>query len=98
MTISASSIGPSSTLRPAETHSLVKISFASQMAMPALQAFIDHPIVLDFCYCSLEGTCWTLHSTPGKNGPSDPQVVRSCPNAYEIQSNPMMTGPAVKHT
>lgn len=94
LTISAGSIGPSSTLRPGESHQLVKVAFSGQMPASVMQAFLRHRIALDFCYCSLEGTCWTLHGVPEENQPSEPQEVPSCADAHEIQSNPIVPPPA----
>ena len=32
----------------------------------AFGAIVKHSLTLDFCYCSLNGSCWTLHASPGQ--------------------------------
>jgi hypothetical protein len=82
-TITLSSIGASSTLRPGESRTLLKISLP--FTVP-LRAMAKHPVALDFCYCSLNGSCWTLHAIPGQISP-DPAPVSYCANRAAIQSN-----------
>jgi hypothetical protein len=81
-TLSMSSIGPSSTLRPGETYTLLKVSFLE--SLPS-QALARHSVAIDFCYCSLNGSCWTLHASPGQINP-DPQPVARCAAATAIES------------
>lgn len=83
-TISASSIGPSSTLRPGESRTLLKIVFASNVSS---QVLTKHTLALDLCYCSLNGSCWSLHAMPGRINP-DPQPVAHCIAGSAIQSHP----------
>lgn len=83
-TVSASSIGPSSTLRPGEMRTLLKIVFVSNVSP---QALTKHTIALDLCYCSLNGNCWALHAMPGRINP-DPQPVSHCVANAAIQSHP----------
>lgn len=92
LTISSSSIGPSTTIRAGDSRSLVKVRFSGPLPLPAMQELIGHRLALDFCYCSIEGSCWTLHSSPGQSGRSDPQPVDECPTSVGIDSSP--TGPA----
>jgi hypothetical protein len=82
-TITMSSIGPSSTLRPGEARTLLKISLP--FSVP-LRAMVKHVVALDLCYCSLNGSCWTLHATPGQIN-SDPTPVSHCADRSAIQSN-----------
>jgi hypothetical protein len=82
-TITMSSIGPSSTLRPGESRTLLKISLPFNVPV---RAMVKHAVALEFCYCSLNGSCWTLHATPGQMSP-DPVPVSHCTNAAAIQSN-----------
>lgn len=83
--ISTSSIGPSSTLRPGETKNVLKISFVANVST---QALTKHAVALDLCYCSLNGSCWTLHAMPGRINP-DPQPVSRCATSAAIQSLPL---------
>jgi hypothetical protein len=78
-----SSIGPSSTLRPGEPRTLLKISLPFNVP---LRALLKHAVALDFCYCSLNGSCWTFHAIPGQISP-DPAPVSHCANSTAIQSN-----------
>lgn len=82
-TITMSSIGPSSTLRPGESRTLLKISLPFTVPLPAM---VKHAVALDFCYCSLNGSCWTFHAIPGQISP-DPAPVSHCTIRAAIQSN-----------
>jgi hypothetical protein len=85
--ISMSSIGPSSTLRPGESKTLLKITVTGSFPTEALA---KHTLVLDFCYCSLNGSCWTLHTIPGRISP-DPQAIGHCAGNAAIESNRFKT-------
>lgn len=85
--LSMSSVGPSTTLRPGESDQLLRISLAQDV--PA-GAFAKHVVTIELCYCSLNGACWTLHSTPGRMG-SDPRAVSGCASASAIESNAFTT-------
>lgn len=80
--ISTSSIGPSSTLRPGESHTLLKIALAGTVPTSLL---MKHSVAIDFCYCSLNGSCWILHAMPGRINP-DPQPVSQCASSAAIQA------------
>jgi hypothetical protein len=86
MSISESSFGASSTLRPGDSKRLIKISLLPQIPLPAYRALLRHIITMDFCYCSLDGTCWTLHSAPGQNDSASPQTVSGCTASSNILS------------
>lgn len=83
--MSSGSIGPSSTIRPGERKMLVSISYDEHVAPTVLNR---HKIALDFCYCSLNRSCWTLHSTPGTDGqrPEAPQPTARCTTNASIAS------------
>jgi hypothetical protein len=83
-TISASSIGPSSTLRPGEARTLFRVVFVSNVPS---QVLTKHTLALDICYCSLNGSCWSLHAMPGRINP-DPQSISHCVAGAAIQSHP----------
>lgn len=80
--ITMSSIGPSTTLRPGESDTLVQVTLPVNVPT---QAFVNHTVVVDLCYCSLNGSCWTLHSTLGRIS-SDPQPAGHCTSDVAIQS------------
>lgn|GEM_PF-812619 len=82
-TMRMSSIGPSSTLRPGESQTLLKISLPFRVPIEAL---VRHSVTLDFCYCSLNGSCWTLHAKTGQIS-SGPAPISHCANATAIQSH-----------
>lgn len=84
-TLSMRSIGPSSTVRPGESATLLKIALDGDVPTRALT---KHSVTIDLCYCSLNGSCWTLHSTPGSISP-DPRPISGCPSASAIESNPL---------
>jgi hypothetical protein len=92
-TLSMSSIGPSTTLRPGQTDTLLKISLAGSIPTGVLT---KHPITIDLCYCSLNGTCWLLHAAPGKISP-DPQQVPRCAGQAAIESKPVLETRARSH-
>jgi hypothetical protein len=92
-TITMSSISPSSTLRPGESRTLLKISLPFTVPLGAMA---KHAVALDFCYCSLNGSCWTLHAIPGQISP-DPAPVSHCADRAAIQSN-TIAPPAARPT
>lgn len=85
-TISSSSVGISTTIRPGDSHTLLAISYPESLSM---QALLQHKLALDFCYCSLNGSCWTLHATPAVQSRDTPQSVSHCATSAEIVSTPM---------
>jgi hypothetical protein len=81
--VTMSSIGPSSTLPAGATQRLLRISLP-EIVPP--QALVKHSVAMDFCYCSLNGSCWTLHATTGQiNG--EPAPVSHCSGSAAIQSH-----------
>jgi hypothetical protein len=84
-TLSMSSIGPSSTLRPGATSNLLKLTLAGDVPSVLLNR---HPISIDLCYCSLNGSCWSRHSTPGRIS-ADPKSVAQCTASTAIESRPL---------
>lgn len=85
-TISTASIGPSATVRPGDSKTLLLIKWQNDLPISDLTL---HEIAIDFCYCSLNGSCWTLHATPGRDNPSTPQPVSHCATAATIGSYAM---------
>jgi hypothetical protein len=84
-TLSMSSIGPSSTVRPGESDMLLRIALADDVPTRALTR---HSVRIDLCYCSLNGSCWTLSSASGRIS-ADPHPVSACTSAFAIESNPL---------
>jgi hypothetical protein len=81
--LSMSSIGPATTLRPGETDTLFRLALAGTVSAEALH---KHAVSMDFCYCSLNGSCWNLHAVAGETNP-DRQPVSQCETAAAIAAN-----------
>jgi hypothetical protein len=81
--ITVSSIGPGSTIRPGASHTILNVSFPSSVPLTAL---LRHPITLDFCYCSLNGSCWNLHAAPGASSGTTPQSTAHCATSAAISA------------
>jgi hypothetical protein len=73
--ISASSIGPSTTIRPGDTKSLFAILYKPTVDPSTLAT---HTVGLRLCYCSINNSCWNLVAQPGNNSPSVPQPTSAC--------------------
>jgi hypothetical protein len=79
--ISTSSTGPGSTIRPGDKVELLDMEMPAYVPLTALQS---HRISFDFCYCSLNGSCWTHHATPGATK-SEPRIpVSHCATSATI--------------
>jgi hypothetical protein len=87
LNITMTSIGPSTTIRGGESVTLLKLSFGEAVPVVVMQELLRHPITIDFCYCSLNGSCWTSHDTPGRNGGTDPRPLSRCGSSAAINSN-----------
>jgi hypothetical protein len=85
-TISTASIGASSTIRPGDSKTLLLISWPDDVP---IASFTKHAIALDFCYCSLNKSCWTLHGVAGRDSHDEPQQVSHCDSSAGIGSTPM---------
>ncbi len=84
VTRTTASIGPSSTIRPGESRLLAAVSYNAVVDPAVLRR---HSIALDFCYCSLNQSCWTLHASPGQDNRSQsPQPVHRCMTDASISS------------
>ncbi|MBV8374619.1 MAG: hypothetical protein JO302_03840, partial [Candidatus Eremiobacteraeota bacterium] len=66
VTITTASVA-STAIRPGQSKVILKVWSPVPDLVP-LEAVTEHPIAIDLCYCSLNGNCWSLHATPGKNG------------------------------
>ena len=84
-------IGPSYTIRPGYSKRL----FAIDYNVPALANIIQrHRIELSFCYCSLNGNCWLLRTTPGDELSTKHTPVSACTSTASILSGP--TSPSAR--
>jgi hypothetical protein len=84
--MSTASIGPSTTLRPGDARMLIAVSYAHPLPISVLT---EKQLSLEICYCSLNGNCWLLHGTPGKDTRSTPQTVSRCSGTGVIGSTNM---------
>ncbi len=82
--ISTSSIGPATTIRAGESLPLLKLSLGSR-APQVMQELVKHQMTIDFCYCSLNGSCWISRATPGRQGGSA-QLVSHCSTSAAIDT------------
>jgi hypothetical protein len=81
--VSASSIGSGSTIRPGATTRLLTVVLPASINS---QVFTEHAIALEFCYCSLNDRCWTLHAIAGSDDSATPVAVASCDASSRISS------------
>ena len=81
MTISTSSLGPSTTLRPGDTRSVLAVSYRPNLPISIL---MKHALGLEICYCSLNSSCWILQGTAGKEARSTPKRVARCTRSDSI--------------
>jgi hypothetical protein len=82
--ISASSFGRSTTIRPGDTKLLFAMKFKDEVHKEELTA---HPVGIRICYCSINNSCWNIFATPGKDSRSVPQPVSSCTENAAISSD-----------
>lgn len=97
--ISTSSIGPSTIIRGGDSLALLKLSLGSVVSPAVIQEVLKHSLTIDFCYCSLNGSCWISRSTPGSMGAIEGRPVSSCSSSAEIDaaSYPYQTRTPNKH-
>jgi hypothetical protein len=81
MTLSTTSLDGSSIVRPSQSLQLFKLILPNSHA-----GIIRHQVDFDFCYCSLNGTCWKFHATPGRTQANSPQPVQACIDHDQISS------------
>jgi hypothetical protein len=74
---SAQGVGAGSTLRPGASLTLFSASFSRGISGRALNLIFGQRLLLRFCYCSLNGSCWIM--TASSTGPISTQVpVHAC--------------------
>lgn len=78
---SAGSVDGSTIVRSGQVYTILQVHLAQ--AIPQ-RLFSKHQIALDFCYCSLNNSCWTLHSTPGRSHGERPTPIADCTSDAEI--------------
>ena len=68
----AQGVGAGSTLRPGASLTLFSLTFSRGIANDAITTLLKHQLLLRFCYCSLNGSCWTTQAS--SSGPIATQV------------------------
>lgn len=73
----AQGVGAGSTLRPGASLTLFTTSFSRGITSNAIKVILEHRLALRFCYCSLNGSCWTMEAS--SSGPISTQApVQAC--------------------
>lgn len=92
----AQGVGAGSTLRPGASLTLFSASFSRGIASTAIGAILKHRLDLRFCYCSLNGSCWTMRASSA--GPVSTQTpVHGCGAPSVITaSTSLLESPAPK--
>ncbi len=90
--ISATSFGRATTIRPGESMSLFAIVYKAQIDPRAL---VVHQVGIRLCYCSINSSCWNLIATPGKDSSRVPQLVSGCAENASISSD--LNSPTAAH-
>ena len=91
--IADSSVDASTAIRAGDSMQLIAV----KSPQPGVsQAALRHDVRLRFCYCSINGRCWTLDSSGRSNVPSVPVAVGACSQHYSI-SAPSDVFAALKH-
>jgi len=80
---SESSVDASTILRPVDSQTIFSITLPKGVPLDLL---LRHPLAIDLCYCSLNNSCWKLHTTPGVTSGHPPQPVAFCPIGANINS------------
>jgi hypothetical protein len=78
-----STVDASTILRPGESEMIFAVTLSKKIPRVLL---LRHPLALDMCYCSLNGSCWKTHVTPGVLSGDYPQLTSSCPIGATINS------------
>jgi hypothetical protein len=83
MHTSTTSVDAGTTIRSGETLQLMAIAVSTPLAALVIPR---HAIGLKFCYCSLNGHCWELHSVVRQAGGLLPAPVSYCAVGARIES------------
>lgn len=85
--ISTGSAGPGTTLRPGATLPLLDMEMPDYVPLKALRS---HRISMEFCYCSLNGSCWIMAETADASKSVPPAPVGHCSASTAIDANGAM--------
>lgn len=84
MQLSDTSVDGSTAIRAGDSLQLIAVR-STQVDVE--QAVLSHDVRLRFCYCSINGKCWTLDSAgPRSNAVSVPVAVAACTKNYSIDA------------
>ena len=81
MSLTTTSVDGGTIVRPSQQLVLFRFIFPESHA-----AIINHKVEMDFCYCSLNGSCWNVHATPGRTQANSPQPTQACAAHDQIDS------------
>lgn len=79
--MSMASVDASTTLRAGDSKTILLLRFPT--AAPTVN-LLAHALTLDFCYCSLNSSCWTLHAA--SNGIPRTSHVSGCTGSAAISA------------
>jgi hypothetical protein len=72
---SSTDVDASTIIRPGEDLPVFTIDLPKGVP---LSLVLRHPITIDFCYCSLNNSCWKHHATPGVTTGEFPKPTSFC--------------------
>lgn len=89
--ITTGSLGPGTTIRPGDKVTILRVHLPG-LPLPAM---LRHTFAIDLCYCSLNGSCWTLHSEGESQKSEQPKLVSRCTTAAAISAS-FATSPSAR--
>lgn len=92
MRLADQSVDSSTAVRAGEERVLLGVSSTRPRL---ISTALRHDVVLDFCYCSINEKCWTLHASTKSAIPSIPQPVNACAQHRAIAAPLTVLAPAV---
>ena len=81
MQLTQSSLDGASIIRPSQSLTIFRFEVPDGHAV-----VIKHTVDINLCYCSLNGSCWMLHATPGRALGNSPQPTSHCDVGAKIDS------------
>ncbi len=81
--LSLSSVDASTTLRAGDSKTIFALHFPDMVPTADVTT---HALAMDFCYCSLNDRCWTLHAAPGPGTIPRTTHVSECKSSAAISA------------
>jgi hypothetical protein len=88
---STGSLVPGDSIRAGDKMTLLRMQDLPNVPLAAIQ---HHTLAIDVCYCSLNGSCWTLHAESGSEAPDRPKPASKCTTSASISAK-FATSPSV---